>query len=300
MSASRRLCVLCNPAAARGGSARSVEAIGDALRARGLETRIELTESGDHAAALAREATAAGEELIAFGGDGILRIAAHAARATGGIVGFLPGGRGNDFARVLGLPEDPIAACEVLVEGSAEPIDVGDVDGETFLGIASIGFDSEANRIANEAPKFLGSQVYTYAALRALATWRPACFDLELDGEPRSFTGYTAAVANSGRYGGGMRMAPDARLDDGVLDVVQIADASKLRFIREIGKVFSGDHVHLDNVSVAGARSVRLAADRAFDVYADGDRIGRTPALVRAVPSAIRFLMPAGALELVR
>ena len=105
--------------------------------------------------------------------------------------------------------------------------------GRAFVGIASVGFDSEANRIANEAPARLGSLVYAYGALRALLSWRPARFEVELDppGDRRSFIAYTVGAANSKTYGGGMRAAPDALLDDGLLEVVVLENVSKLRFL---------------------------------------------------------------------
>ena len=136
---------------------------------------------------------------------------------------MLPGGRGNDFARVLGIPLDPVAACAVIAANVVRELDLGVVDDRTFISIASCGFDSEANRIANETRLVRGNLVYAYGALRALAGWRPARFEVTLDGgEPRTMRGYTVAVANSGAYGGGMLMAPSASLDDGTLDVVMV------------------------------------------------------------------------------
>ena len=127
-------------------------------------------------------------------------------------MGVLPGGRGNDFARVLGIPRDP--AGGVRRDRRAAPtraIDLGrGRRARRFVGIASLGFDSDANRIANEAPAWLGGLVYAYGALRALLAWRPARFEIELDGERRAFTGYSVAAANSRAYGGGMFVAPDA------------------------------------------------------------------------------------------
>ena len=116
-------------------------------------------------------------------------------------------------------------AVELLAAGSTRAIDVGEVNGRRFLGIASCGFDSDANRIANQARLVKGNLVYLYAALRALAAWKPARFELGArrrcsDGSP----GYSVAAANSKAYGGGMFVAPNAELDDGKLDVVWVSD----------------------------------------------------------------------------
>jgi YegS/Rv2252/BmrU family lipid kinase len=284
--------VLCNPTARGGRSAKALDAVKAALAGRGVELRFELSESGAHAAELAAAAAHAGEEVVAFGGDGMVRLVAHAVRGTDAVLGVLPGGRGNDFARSLEIPRDPVAACEILLDGKIRAIDAGDVNGETFVGIASIGIESEVTRIANAAPRIGGRAVYLGATLAGLARWRPARFDLELDGERRSFTGYIVAAANSGRFGGGMRLAPDARLDDGLLDVVVIEHGPKLRFVLDTPKVFKGTHVADPRVHVFRATEVLLQADRPFEVYADGDEIATTPAVARVVAGALRVRAP--------
>jgi YegS/Rv2252/BmrU family lipid kinase len=268
-----------------------------ALRSRGLAVRDEETRDLDHARALARAAAHAGELAVVLGGDGLAGAAADALREVpGSILGVLPGGRGNDLARVLGIPQDPLAACEVIAHGQPRPLDLGEVDGRAFVGIASAGFDSEANRIANEAPSRLGNLVYAYGALRALASWRPVRFEIELDppGERVEFTGYTVAAANSRNYGGGMQIAPGALLDDGLLDIVLIERVTRLRFLANLPKVFKGTHVRLPQVRVLRAAEVAISAERSFVLYADGDPIGALPVRVRALHHALQVLVPAG------
>jgi YegS/Rv2252/BmrU family lipid kinase len=288
----RRLRILCNPTAGGGKKPARAPEVEAALRARGLDFALELTSSPEHTAARAREAAENGEEVVAFGGDGMLRIVAHAIRGTDAVLGLLPGGRGNDFGHVLGIPPDPVAACEILADGEVRDLDAAEVDGDTFVGIASLGLDSIVNKLANDAPKALGRASYGVALFGGLRGWQPVDFELVLDGTPRSFTGYTVAVANSGRYGGGMKMAPDARLDDGLLDVVVIEDIPIRRLLRSLPKIFTGTHVNSDKVHVLQAREVSVAADRTFELYADGDPIGHTPATVRALPGALRFRAP--------
>ena len=202
-------------------------------------------------------------------------------------------GRGNDFARMAGLPLDPVAACDVLAHGRATPVDMGQAGDRTFLGIASLGFDSDANRIANAAPPQLGRLVYLYGALRALVAWKPARFDVEIDGERTEFEGWSVAAANSGFYGGGMRLAPHARLDDGALDVILIGACSPLRYAVTLPQVFRGAHVNRPMVHELRGAEVRVAADRPFTVYADGDPIGHLPITMRALPAALKVLLPA-------
>lgn len=290
----RRAALLCNPSAGGGRSARVLPRAEGALRELGVDFHTEVTRDLEHGRALARQAAHAGEVVVTLSGDGLIGCVVGALRGVpGSVLGILPGGRGNDTARVLGIPPQIEAACAVVATGAERDLDIGDVGGRSFIGIASLGFDSDANRIANGAPARLGKLVYVYGALRALAGWKPARFDLRLDGEPISSTGYSVAACNSGCYGGGMHLAPDAELDDGLLDVVLIAEHPKASFLSTMPKAFKGTHVDHPAVSVLRGRELQVDADRPFDVYADGDPIGATPATIRVVPAALRVLVPA-------
>jgi len=290
----RPISLIVNPSAGGGRAGRLLGEVGMALSARGLSHHVEPTRSLEHAAELAAAAAAAGELAAAFGGDGLIAAVAGALRDTDGILGILPGGRGNDLARVLGIPSDPVAACEVLASGVVRRLDLGEAASRTFLGIASCGFDSEANRIANQARLVNGNLVYAYGAVRALARWRPATFEVTLDGNrTHVVTGYSVGAANNKAYGGGMYAAPDAELDDGLLDVVTCAHLPRWRFLTSLmPKVFKGTHVNEPEVTVWRAAEVTIAADRPFTLYADGDPIAELPVSIRIVPRAVQVLLP--------
>jgi YegS/Rv2252/BmrU family lipid kinase len=291
------VCLIVNPAAGGGRAGRATDAVLGALQQHGLLVRLEQTRNLAHARELALQAARAGELAVALGGDGLVGAVADALRhVSEAVLGVLPGGRGNDLARVLGIPLDPVAACAVIANGVPRRLDVGEIGDKTFVGIASVGFDSDANRIANEAPSRLGNLVYAYGALRAMWSWRPVRFevDLEPSGERVSFTGYSVAIANSRAFGGGMYLAPDALLDDGCFDVVMIEQAAKLHYLWDLPKVFRGAHVHSPNVRVLRASEARIAAERPFTMYADGDPIGELPVRVRSLPGAVIVLTPAG------
>ena len=290
----RSFALLVNPHAAGGRPLRLLPRVEARLRTLGLPFTVQRTQSLLHGCELAREAAGRGEMPVTLSGDGLIGAVAGALRdVPGAVLGVLPGGRGNDFARMIGLPLDPAAACDVLAGGRPVAIDLGAAGERTFLGVASLGFDSEANRIANTAPPQLGRLVYVYGALRALAAWDGARFAVEVDGERVEFEGWSVVVANSGFYGGGMHVAPDARLDDGALDVVWLAEASRAGLVRILAKVFRGRHVDEPAVSVRRAAEVTVSADRPFTVYADGDPIGHLPITMRTVPAAVRVLLPA-------
>jgi len=289
----RRIALIVNPSSGGGKAAKLLPAVENALRGHGLWVRSEATRSLDHARELARAAHDAGEIAVTLSGDGLVGAVAGAlSDLDGATIGVIPGGRGNDFARVAGIPLDAIAATAVIATGTPRPIDLGDVGGRAFIGIASLGFDSVANKIANDAPSRLGNLVYAYAALRALVTWKHATFSVEIDGAAREFRGWSVAVANSGAYGGGMLLAPDAELDDGLLDVVLVEQSSRLAYLRGLPKVFKGTHVDEPGVHITRGAEVTISADRPFDVYADGDPIGTLPTTVRVRPNALRVLLP--------
>jgi YegS/Rv2252/BmrU family lipid kinase len=227
-----------------------------------------------------------------MGGDGLTGAVAGELRGGTGVLVVLPGGRGNDFARKLGIPHDPVAACELLVDGAEREVDLA-LAGETaYLGILSAGIDSDVNRIANETRLPLGMQVYVYGLLRAIVRWREAQWELTVDGERSRFAGYSVAVANSGVFGGGMYLVPGASLDDGLLDVVTIGRKGRVAYLRNLPRVFRGTHLQDPAVDVVRAREVTFSADRPFTAYADGDPIAELPVTVRVLPQALRVVAP--------
>jgi YegS/Rv2252/BmrU family lipid kinase len=289
----RRFLVLVNPAAAGGRALERLPLATRELERLGAPHRVVHTRDIAHAADEAAAAARAGETIAAIGGDGLLRPIAAVLRGQAAALALIPGGRGNDLARVLGIPTDPAEAARVAVEGNERELDVAEVDGTPYLGIASFGFDSDANRIANEARLVRGNLVYLYAALKALAGWRAARFTVTVDGQRHELSGYSVAVANSRAYGGGMFLAPHAELDDGQLDVVATTDGSKLSFLRGLPSVFKGTHLDNPRVRTLRGSHIEVAADREFDIYADGDPIGTVPASITVQARCLRVIVPA-------
>ena len=296
---SHRLVLVVNPAAGGGRARRLLPAVQARLRRDGHDVQTALTTSLAHCDDLVRAAVADGRVVAAMGGDGLIGRAAAGVAAAGGLLAVLPGGRGNDFARAVGISRDPVAACALLLTGAEHRVDLGNVDGTAFLGIASVGFDSAVQERVlagpgRRAPGRLsfGRGVYLWASLLAVASWQPARFTGTVDGAALALTGWSVAVANSGMYGGGMRLAPDASLTDGLLDVVSTSATSRRRFLRGLPRVFRGTHVLLPNVHVQHARRIELTADRPFRVFADGEPVGWLPCTVTVRPGALRVLLP--------
>jgi len=284
--------LIVNPSAGAGRAARLLPYVEAALRAHGLAFRVDRTTSIEHARELARAAREAGAVAAAMGGDGLAGAVAGELKDGDGVMALLPGGRGNDLARKLGIGHDPVAAVGFLAAGRERRIDVAETGGTVYVGILSAGFDSEVNQIANSTRLPLGTLVYAYGALRALWSWRPARWDVTVDGTGHTFDGYAVAVANSGVFGGGMWLVPDAELDDGLLDVALTAHRPKGAYLRGLTKVFKGTHVHEPGFEILRGREVTFRADRAFTAYADGDPIVELPATVRVLPGALRVIVP--------
>jgi YegS/Rv2252/BmrU family lipid kinase len=290
---SRRFALLVNPLSAGGRALKALPAVHAELDRLGAWHRTVITRSIEHAAHEAQTAVDHGETVAAIGGDGLLRPLASVLKGGDGALALIPAGRGNDLARALGVPTDPAEAARTAVEGGERLLDVANVDGTAFMGIASFGFDSEANRLANDAKLIKGRVVYLYAALRALAVWKPARFVVTVDGERHEIVGFTVAVGNSKAYGGGMFILPHAELDDGQLDVMLTKQVSKLRFLRELPKVFRGAHVDSPYIEFLTGELIAVASDRPFVIYADGDPIGATPATIGVESRCLRVIVPA-------
>ena len=288
----RRVCLIVNPSAGAGRAAKLLPGVEAALRGHGLSFRVERTTSMEHARELARGARDAGEIAAAMGGDGLTGAVAGELQGSDGVLAVLPGGRGNDFARKLGIGADPAAASALIAAGKERRVDVAEAGGRVYIGILSAGFDSDCQVIANGTRLPLGTFVYVYATLRALIPWKPAGWTVTVDGTHHEFTGFSVAVANSGVFGGGMWLVPDADLADGELDVVFTGERTKLGFVRGLTKVFKGTHIHEPGFRLLRGREVTFTADRPFAAYADGDPIADLPTTVRVLPGALKVLVP--------
>jgi YegS/Rv2252/BmrU family lipid kinase len=286
------LTLLVNPSSAGGKSLKLLPRIEAALDARRAVFRVEKTRSLEHGAELALAAAALGEVPVVVSGDGLLGAVGGAMAGSEVPLGLIPAGRGNDLARALGIPSEPEVAIDAVLDGHSRRIDVGEANGKRFLGIASIGFDSECNRLANETHFLRGNLVYAYSMPRTLIGWRSARFTIAVGEERKRLTGYFVAVANNSVYGGGMWIAPEAKIDDGLFDVVAIGETGKLRFLWGLRDVLKGAHLDKEEVSVFRAPRLQLDASRPFPVYADGDHLTDLPVSLRVLPRALSILVP--------
>lgn len=282
------------------------------LDAQGAEAKVRATDAPGAAARLAQEAVEAGStRIVASGGDGTVHevvngiMAVPAWRRQELELGILPAGRCNDLAHALGLPARPDAAIRGLLHHQTRTLDLGHVLGRDavgearrgayFITVATFGFDSEVAEFVADgrAPAILGaSGAYLYGAAVTLRTY--AWPDATVRGDFGSFRGQLllAAVGNTSRYGGRIRIAPDARPDDGCLDLCLVRRLPKWEVLRMLPRALAGSHVGHPAVAYHRVRQVQLAADRNVGVWADGEFVARPPVTITVVPQALRVMRP--------
>jgi YegS/Rv2252/BmrU family lipid kinase len=304
-----RTLVIVNPHSGGGATRRRWRALEPRVREALGGVEIEHTRQARDAERLAREAVRAGiERLVIAGGDGTLGEVAtgllRAQLAGYAEVALLPMGSGCDFARALGIPRDPEAALAVLRTGKARRVDVGharyagraETPAESyFVNAASFGVSGRVVELAQRMKRLGGTPAFAIATLGALLRYSCARVALRVDGElvlDREVA--LVAAANGRQFGGGMQIAPDARPDDGWLDVVSVSTTSALRLIPKLPKLYRGTHLADPVVSARRGRRIEAdAAPGAVPLELDGEAVGSLPARLELLPGALSVVAPA-------
>jgi len=227
--------------------------------------------------------------IFVCGGDGTLNLAVRDFDLERGTLALIPAGSGDDFARVNHIPRDVRGACELAVRGSAKAVDVATANDLRYLGVAGVGFDSEVAHYANNHVKLLrGSAVYFYAILRILPRFRPRAIRINGHDEEVMF----AVFANSPQYGGGIRIAPPAIIDDGQLDVCIVHRTSRLQLLRTLPLAYTGGHVRKPFVEMRRGTEFVVESPAPMAVFADGEPLTETPATFRIAKERLRIVAP--------
>ena len=285
--------LVVNPTSGKGRGARVRASVEERLRSRGAHVRTIVGETGAHARDLAHAAVTEGvDALVAVGGDGMVHLALQAVAGTDTPLGIVPAGTGNDLATCLGLPPEPLRAADVVLAGSRRRIDAVRTSAGPWFGcVLGAGFDSVVNERANTMRWPRGAARYNLAIAVELPRFKALPFTLTLDGETWRTDAMLVAVGNAQSYGAGIRITPDAVLDDGLLDVFVLAPVSKLDFVRTLPKARTGSHLGHPAITVKRARTVTLQSEGVV-AYADGERIGPLPMTCECVPGAVQVFAP--------
>lgn len=279
--------LLGNPSARNG--AAQLEEVADGFRARGADVEVVSSSTVAEARAATRRAVSQGaERLVAVGGDGVVHIAVNAAAESQTVLGVVPLGTGNDFARALGLLGGTVDEQVERALAEPVPVDLVRTDHGWVASVATLGFSGDVTARANALSWPRGQTRYTVATLLQLPRLRTLPVTVDVEGTRVGGATTLLAVGNTAFFGGGMRICPSARSDDGRLHVVSIGDVPRRTFLRVFPTVFSGRHLDRPEVSSAQGATVSIDGPPDVEVWADGEVLGPLPIRLEAVPGAIR------------
>lgn len=239
------------------------------------------------------------EVVILVGGDGMAQLGAQTCVNKSVAMALVPAGTGNDAAGIFGMPlTDPMQALELILENLTKPklIDAVSIahDGKVsiVLGSASAGFDALVNARANKMRWPKGPNRYYVAMLLELAKFKPIKYQAVVDGQSRNFEAMLCVVSNTGVFGGGMLVVPDASVTDATLDVLLVKRMSRLKFVTIFPKVYKGTHITDKDVEIFRAKSVRIEAN-GMPIYSDGEYVGQAPFEANVLSAALKVIAPA-------
>lgn len=304
MGTDANILIIANPTSGKRRVSRPTEAIAERLRRRGLHVTIRHTKSAGDAERIATEALqqdiAPPTCLVACGGDGTIQqvadALAHAQERLGHqcpSLALAPAGRCNDFARALGISVDPDFIAGVIADGVDRSIDLGRINGRYFCTIVTVGIDAEISRFVDGMTMPLtGTMAYLYGAARVLLRYTPRRLCITGDFGTLDGPVLLACSANTPSYGGAVPIAPSADPMDGRLDLCVIKHTSMWKAFRLIPAVLRGHHTAHPSVTYVQTTRVEIDAPEPLELWADGEPIGRTPAVIEIVPNAVRMRLP--------
>jgi diacylglycerol kinase (ATP) len=297
-----RVQLVYNPVAGPRDVSHDLEQVVSFLRAQGWETHVRRTFGPGDATTYAREAANSGYDMVvAVGGDGTFSEVADGLVGTGCILGFLPVGTGNLWAHMLNFPvwspmyrSALLDAARVLVEGRVRAIDLGRAGGRCFVLWLGVGFDAEVTRDVEphrDIRRSLGNLAYVVSGLALGLAFRGTRVTVVVDGQVIRERVLLIIAANAQLYGPSLRLAPQAQLDDGLLDLYIFKGGSVLDIFRYIGLILLGKHVGHPKIESYRVREVEIRG-RSLPYHVDGDPAGHTPVRIQVLPKALRVIVP--------
>jgi diacylglycerol kinase (ATP) len=233
------------------------------------------------------------EAILLCGGDGTVHDALPAILSTNLPFGYLPGGRGNDFARNTGFTTNLRKSCRIPSRPSFHQLDLPFINQTPFISTAYVGFDAEVNRLANHGKGHLDGKLgYTICVMRTLKNFKPFEIEMTIDGHRFRERVMLITVANGSYYGGGMKIVPQAIMDDGVLDVCMVKEISKFELLRQFPRVFKGTHVTHPRIMTASGKRIKITSDEPREIFSDGEYVGILPAEFTIESQSLRVMLP--------
>jgi YegS/Rv2252/BmrU family lipid kinase len=291
-----RILVIVNPAAGGGKTLRLLPRIKRWLSESPHEFLFVIPKSPEVMRSEIINASAQGiDAILLSGGDGTVHQALPAIAKTNISLGFLPCGRGNDFARNTGILSNLKKSCHLPPDPYFSKIDLPTVNNTPFIGIAYVGFDAEVNKLTNDGKGYFnGTLGYTVCVLKALKKFRPFEIEMTIDDHSLRERVMMVSVANGPYYGGGMKIAPQAAMNDGILDICIVKEISKWELLRQFPKVFKGTHISHPKIIMKSGRSIKIVSDESREIFADGEHVGSLPAECMIGSQTLRILTAFG------
>ena len=287
--------IILNPAASQGKAILQKDKVEAEFKKQNIDFEFYISKSAEDIKETVLKYLNLGcKNFIGVGGDGTMHYIAQHLAGTDCNLGIIPTGSGNDIIRTLNIKHDLAENVRIIRNGKTSRIDLGLFNNVIYyIGIAGSGFDSEANRFANETRLPLrGKVLYNFAAYKTLLTYKPKVFKLKYDGVERNVDVMMMAFANLKYFGSGMKIAPGADAYDNILDICIIKKMSKISFAKSIPKVYEGSHIELPTVETFRTREIDIECESKLDVYGDGEYLGRLPAKFKIAPKMLNIFTP--------
>jgi len=296
--------LIVNPTSGRGSGGKLLPKIEESLRRYGIAFTTTLTTARGQATELAEAAIVKGNQtVVAVGGDGTLHEVTNAVLdadpALSPTLGLIACGTGNDFARCVGLFGTVDQMCSILATGERRFVDVGTIEGANlpkrrFLVAAGVGYIADTAETVNRGIRYIrGMPAYIVGAIQTLSSFVPTEIELRIDqNEPRMVNAMLISISNVATTGGGMKIAPSATVDDGLLDICLVHKIGKLELLRQLPNVIKGTHINHPAVEMLRASSVEISCKKVLSLWIDGEVIGSTPAKLTVEPNRLPILMP--------
>lgn len=303
MSDARTILIIANPVSGRRKHQHMAEMVAAILKEKDIAVKIVFTAHRGHAKQITEEVCSQATKpdcVAACGGDGTIQEVAGALainKSTLGddcpALGLIPSGRCNDFARALGIAADPIVIADILADGKEKAVDLGKINDRYFCTVATVGIDAEITSYVDRMHMPLtGTIAYLYGAICVLARYKPRALKISGDFGRFDHPVFLASSANTSSYGGAIHIAPNADCTDGKLDLCVIDFMSKFQALKIVPKVLKGQHIGHPNVHFVRTTRVEVNAPQPLELWADGELMGHTPAVIEVVPEAVRVVVP--------
>ncbi len=287
-----KLKLILNPAAGKGSSKKAAAKVEEILRQKGIDYSLDTTHKPGEATKLARKANQEGYEVVAaIGGDGTVNEVINGLIFTETALGVIPCGRGNDFAKFIGASHKIEEAVDLILNGQPKKTDAGRMNDRYFINGVGVGFDSRVALEVYKAPKFLtGIWNYLYAVLQTMFKFEPPHFTIRLENSSSFGEKFMVTVANGRYFGGGFMITPEAKPDDGLLDICVVENLDKLKILRYIPKVIRGTHTHLKEVLMLKAAEVKIEIKKPHVAHIDGELMEDSVFRIKVLPGAVRVI----------